>query len=164
MSAFRRATSEDVVFVCRLVKRFYARSGNIYRIPYDHESALAAVYDTINTGICLVGPQSCAGAIFLPFPFNQSAIVAQVIFWYFEQRREIAIFDALLEECRANGATHVNVAAIGNGPGRRFYQARGLTMVETQYLGPLQNNSLQSNVEEVKAGPMIAEHANQETK
>lgn len=124
-----------------MLRRFYQRSGSVYGIPYDHASSLATVLDCIVRGICLVGDKSCAGALMLPFPYNRSRTVAQVVFWYFENKREIAIFDALLRDCRQAGADFVDAAALPpHMTGKRFYGVRGMAPVEMHFLGSLENH------------------------
>jgi len=135
---FRIATVADAASVAKLVARFYKRDGGVYRIPFDYESCLDAVADVLVRGVCVIGPKSCAGAHLVQWPFNKDEIVAQVFFWCFEDTREVAIFDYLLQICQQLGATFVNVAAIGpKHSGKQFYQKRGLKCVETHFLGPL---------------------------
>src|SRR5690348_15419961 len=95
----RRAVPDDVIRIGHMLRRFYQAHGGVYGIKYDHGSCLASVLDTVMRGIALIGPKSCAGALLLPFPFNNQAMVAQVLFWYIEGRHELAIFDMLLAEC-----------------------------------------------------------------
>jgi hypothetical protein len=122
-----------------MLRRFYGTHGGIYGIPYDHGSCLSTILKTIQDGICLVGRNSCAGALLLPFPFNSNAIVAHIPFWYVEKGRQIAIFDVLLRECKRAGAKFVNVAALApKGTGKRFYAVRGLKLAEFQYIGPVE--------------------------
>ena len=133
----RLAVPDDVIRIGQMLRRFYVAHGEVYGIKYDHASCLSSVLETIIRGVCLIGPKSCAGALVLPFPFNREALVAQVLFWYVEGGREIAIFDVLLAHCRQAGATHVNVATVApKHVGKRFYAVRGLKLVEAQYLGP----------------------------
>jgi hypothetical protein len=134
----RRAVPEDVIQIGQMLRRFYTQHGEVYSIKYDHASCLSSVLETIMRGICLIGPKSCAGALILPFPYNREALVAQVLFWYVERGREIAIFDVLMANCRREGATHVNVATVApKHVGKRFYAVRGLKLAEAQYLGPV---------------------------
>jgi hypothetical protein len=129
-----------VAFIARLLKEFYAKSEQVYGIPYDHESMLITVDDTIRHGICLVGPTSCAGAHISLFPSNCEYAMASVKFWYFQNHREIEIFDALAEACRLAGANMIDASShhpdnvIG-----RFYAKRGMRPAETLYLGRLEN-------------------------
>lgn len=137
---YRLATLEDVVFIARLIKEFYGKMEDSYKIPYDHESTLITIDETIRRGVCLVGPTSCAGAFINLFPFNCNYAVANVDFWYFRNPREIEIFYALCQECRARGATHISASShfpkhvIG-----RFYEKLGMFPAETVYLGDLEN-------------------------
>jgi len=132
------ARPDDVIQIGQMLRRFYQEHGEVYAIKYDHASCLSTVLKTIVDGVCLLGRASCAGALLLPFPFNREALVAQVVFWYIENRREIAIFDMLLKECQKRGATHVNVATVApRHVGKRFYAVRGLKLAEAQYLGPI---------------------------
>lgn len=134
----RSAFAEDAITVGHMLRRFYREHGDVYGIKYDHASCLMSVLETITRGICLIGPKSCAGALILPFPFNRGAMVAQVLFWYIEGRKEIGIFDILAKQCREAGATHINVATVApRHVGKHFYAVRGLKLVEAQYLGPL---------------------------
>ena len=136
--SIRPATPEDSVKIAQLLRAFYDQSGGIYGIPYDHASTIRTVLDVIVRGVCLVGHSSCAGAIIAPFPYNVSARVAQVAFWYFVDRKEICIFDQLYEACKQAGATHINATALPpKQTGKRFYQVRGMELAEFQYLGPL---------------------------
>lgn len=134
----RIARPDDVLTIGQMLRRFYLSHGGVYGIKYDHGSCLESVLKTITNGVCLVGGNSCAGALLIPFPFNRQAIVAQVLFWFIEARHEIAIFDSLAKSCRAAGATHINVATLApKHIGRRFYAVRGLKLAEAQYLGPI---------------------------
>lgn len=132
------ANLSDASFIYRLLREFYAKQGGIYRIPMDTESAAETVGDVITRGICLVGPSSCAGALFAPFPFNKEAVIAQVIFWYFQKHQEIKIFEALLTACKVAGATHINAASHfpENTIGKRYLKL-GLQAIEKQYMSAL---------------------------
>lgn len=135
---FRTAVVEDVPFIKDLICQFYAKQGHVYGIPYDEESSVRTIIDTMKFGVVLVGPASCAGAIICRFPFNHRANVAQVIFWYFTNAREIKIFDALANQCRAIGATHINSAA--HPPHcriMRYYVQQGMRPAELQAMGRL---------------------------
>jgi hypothetical protein len=133
---FRRATGDDVPIIARMLRGFYAKSGGIYDIPWDHDSAINTVNDVVRRGICVVGSDCCAGAMLSPFPYNSRAILGSVVFWHFKRPRDIQIFDALVGCCKLAGATHINpsshfpINTIG-----RFYEKRGLIPVETQFLG-----------------------------
>ncbi len=143
--SFRTATAEDSIFIAQLLRRFYNEAGKAYGISYDHASCIHTVLDVIVRGICLVGSASCAGALIMPFPFNFSARIAQVIFWKFEKNRELAIFDQLFDACKKSGATHISATALPpRQTGKRFYQCRGMHLAEFEYIGsiaelPLQN-------------------------
>lgn len=138
---FRRAQLSDLVAVAQMLRRFYQKHGQAYGIPYDHASTIGTALQVVTRGICLVGDRCCAGAVPCPFPFNNNYIIAQVVFWYFEHRRDITIFDALMREMRKAGVTHINAAALPPGTtGKRFYQARGMTLVETHFMGPVTEN------------------------
>jgi len=134
---FRRATLEDTLTIGHMLKRFYAKCGHAaYGIPYDHYSALNTITLVIHRGVCIIGHASCAGALLDPFPFNSRALIAQVVFWYFEKPREICVFDQLYVECQKTGATHINAAALApKQTGKRFYVARGMKLAECHYLG-----------------------------
>lgn len=135
---FRLATWHDGLFVAQRVRRFYQRDGGIYGIAYDHASTLNAIADILERGVCVVGPASTAGAYIIPWPFNSGVLVAQVFFWCFEDSREIRVFDYLVEQCQARGATHLNVASLApKHAGKQFYQKRGLKLVEGHYFGPV---------------------------
>lgn len=119
-----------------MLRRFYARSGGIYGVPYDHESCIEVVADVIANGVCIVGPKSCAGAMVLAFPFNRKIPVAHVVFWYFEAHREVVIFDFLRLECAKLGVTHIDTAALAPRiTGSKFYAERGLSLAEGHYFG-----------------------------
>ena len=90
---FRRADIQDVVFIARLLREFYSRVGHIYRIPFNYESTLSTVDEVVRRGVCLVGPTSCAGATISAFPWNNEAEIACVVFWYFQDKHEIKIFE-----------------------------------------------------------------------
>lgn len=137
---FRKATPEDVIFISRLLREFYAKEGiGAYGIPFDYQSTVVTVDDIVRRGVCLVGPASCAGALISTCPFNANAQIAMVVFWYFQKKHEIAIFKELCIECKNQGATHINPASHfpTNSIGR-FYRKCGLKAAETQYLGLLQ--------------------------
>ena len=137
---YRRANFEDVVFVTRLVKEFYAKREQIYGINYDHESMLITVDETIRRGICILGPNSCAGARLALFPSNCNVVMASVLFWYFRAHREMTIFQALARECLKEGATHIDASSHwpGNTIGR-LYEKLGMHAAELQYVGTLEN-------------------------
>jgi N-acetylglutamate synthase-like GNAT family acetyltransferase len=134
-SIYRKATRSDVVAIAKLLREFYSRVGEVYKIPYDHASMIVTVDDVVDRGVCIVGPTSCAGAIFYPFPSNSECLVAHVLFWYFQKRREIGIFLEILKLCKEQGATHINVAShFPKNTIGRFYKKCGLKPVETQYM------------------------------
>lgn len=137
---YRLATPEDVPAIARRLKRFYAKVGGVYRIPYDHESCLETVAHTVKDGICVVGPSSCAGARLCPYPFNYRVIVAMVVFWSFARSREIAILDVLMATCQSLGVHAVNVASHfpDHTIGRR-YRKKGFYPTETQWLASLKS-------------------------
>lgn len=121
-----------------MLRQFYAKSGDIYQIPWDHSSALDTITDVIARGVCLVGERSCAGALLLPFPYNRSVTVAHVVFWHFTRPRELRIFDTLAAACREAGCTHINPSSLWpNEVIGRYYQRRGLRQAETQWLGEI---------------------------
>lgn len=136
---FRAATLHDAVFIARLLREFYAKAGTEYGIPFDYESMLISVDDAIRHGICIVGPTSCAAAYLDIFPCNCDYSVANVKFWYFQQHREITIFEELIRLCATAGATfftgssHAPDHTIG-----RHYEKKGMKPVETVYMGPIQ--------------------------
>jgi len=134
---FRLATVKDTLFIAGLLRRFYKRSGSsLYHIPYDHESCVLSIEDTINRGVVMIGPSSCAGALIVPFPFNFNIQVAQIFFWFCEDKREVGVFDALLKECANRGAAVVNAATLApDHGGKRFYARRNLAPVEVHHLG-----------------------------
>jgi hypothetical protein len=162
-TTFRLATPDDTLFIAALLRRFYKKSGQIYGIPYSHESCILSVEDTINRGVVMIGEHSCAGALIVPFPFNFNIRVAQVFFWFYEMDREIVVFDALLQECAKRGAAMVNAASLGpNHPGKRFYARRAMALVEAHHLGinpewtcVIQKNGAQeSEMNELTATPI----------
>lgn len=133
---FRLATHADVIFVAQLVREFYRKSGSVYGIPFDYESAIRTVEECIDDGICIIGPSSCAGAIITPFPYNRRIRVAQVLFWYFRDPKEVRVFDALWVACIEIGAHRINAATIApEGVGKNFYQRRGMTLAECHHIG-----------------------------
>jgi hypothetical protein len=133
---FRLATLKDTLFIAGLLRRFYKRDGQIYNLPYDHESCVQSVENTINRGVVIVGPSSCAGALIAPFEFNFRFLIAQIFFWFFENPRECVIFDALCRECAKRGASMVNAASVGPKHGaKKFYARRGLVFSEAHHLG-----------------------------
>lgn len=108
---FRKAELSDASEIVRLLGALYQRSGDSYGIPFSWPSAWQTACDVILNGLCLVGPNSCAGAIIQPFSFNYEAKVAHVVFWAFHTPREIRIFDALCMVCKMAGATHIKAAS-----------------------------------------------------
>jgi len=84
----------------------------------------------------MIGTSSCAGALIVPFPFNFNIQVAQVFFWFCEDKREVGVFDALLKECAKRGASMVNVATLApDHTGKKFHARRGLALVEAHHFG-----------------------------
>lgn len=139
-SIFRRAEFTDGIFLANCLRQFYREHEQLHHIPYNHESCLEAVSDILRRGLCVVGPASCAGAYLVSWPFNKSALIAQVFFWWFGARRELGVFDALVNLCRDNGATHVNVASLAPAfAGASFYRKRGLKVIERHFLGQLKS-------------------------
>jgi hypothetical protein len=135
---FRHAEASDIAFISRLLREFYQKQCDIYQIPFDYPSTVLTVGRSMIHGVCLVGPSSCAGAILGPFPFNHHAIVAMVPFWYFRRPKEIEILAVLISECRAMGATHINVAShFPKNTISRYYSKRGIIPCETQHLGKI---------------------------
>jgi len=135
---FRNASLTDAPRIARMLRRFYAKSGDVFHIPWDHESVLEMIADVMQKGACLVGDNSCAAAFFFTFPFNKSAKVAYVVFWYFERHREMKIFEALAQACLERGCTHFNPSSLwpANTIGKH-YAKRGLRPTETQWLGEI---------------------------
>jgi hypothetical protein len=137
---FRRAALTDVVEVARLLRIAYDRMGEVYRIPYDHESCLLSVTDAIHLGIVLLGTASTAGAVIWPFQFNHNYRIAQIRFWYLGNKREAPIFDELLRQCHEAGASLANVAAVApEHVGVRFYERRGFYPIESHHFADLKN-------------------------
>jgi hypothetical protein len=137
---YRLASLEDVIFIGRLVKEFYAKRESIYKIPYDHETMLITIDELVRRGVVVVGPTSCAGASIDLFPSNCNYVVASVKFWYFQRPREIGIFTALCDECIRRGATKIDASA--HAPDNtigRYYEKIGMHACETVYLGDLEN-------------------------
>jgi hypothetical protein len=132
---FRKAELADVEFIAGLLSEFYAKSGEVYQIPWDEPSAVQTIENVIRDGVCIVGPSSCAGAMIAPFPFNVKANIASVVFWYFRTPRESSIFDAFAGCCQVAGATHYNPSShFPMNTIERFYLKRGLEPTEVQYL------------------------------
>jgi hypothetical protein len=121
-----------------MLRDFYAKSGGIFGIPWEHASAMETVWQTMERGVCMVGDHSCAGAIFGGFPYNRSVKVAQVVFWYFTKPREMRIFHELAIACCAGGCTHFNASSLWplNTVGR-YYERHGMRAAETQWLGEI---------------------------
>lgn len=122
-----------------MLRRFYEKSGDIFHIPWDHESTLETISDAIQKGACLIGDNSCAAAFFFTFPFNRNVKIAYVVFWYFTKAREMAIFEELAKACRDAGCTHFNPSSLWpmNTIGKH-YERYGLKPTETQYLGEIE--------------------------
>lgn len=136
VSEFRTATPEHATRIAHMLRRFYLRlAPECYGIAYDHESMLSTVLECIERGVCLIGERSCAGALFYPFPFNFRVKVGQVVFWYYESMKEIAIFDELDRACREAGADALCVSALSNRLiGLHFYAKRGLHLAEGNFM------------------------------
>lgn len=135
---FRRATAQDVRAIYRMGRRFYDKHGAIYGIALDFDSFLNTIEAVVQHGVCVVGNRSCAGAIIAPFPFNHRALVASVVFWCFETPREIRVFEALMEHCKADGATHISGAShFPNNRIGRYYRKLGLQETEVVVMGRL---------------------------
>jgi len=135
---FRQATLSDTARIVKMLREFYAKSGKIFGIPWDHDSAMETVWQTMERGACVVGDHSCAGAIIGDFRYNRSVKVAQVVFWYFTKPREIDIFRELALACRDLGCTHFHASSLwpSNTIGRH-YRKHGLWEAETQWIGEL---------------------------
>ncbi len=135
---FRLANLSDSARIAGMLRAFYAKSGGIYGIPWDHVSAMETIWQTMERGACVVGDHSCAGAIIGDYPYNHSAKIAHVIYWYFTTPRELKIFEALARACGDLGATHINPSShwpqntIG-----RYYQKHGLKAAETNWIGEI---------------------------
>lgn len=130
---FRRATLPDVPQVARLVREFYVGQNYevTYGIGFDYESTLRTVTTVIDRGICITSGDACAGAYVLPFPYNHSAKVGYVQFWYFRKPSGIKILSHLFEELKKEGATHVwSVSHPPHHRIARLYQRLGLRQVE----------------------------------
>lgn len=135
---FRPATIDDVLFIEKLIRKFYQETGGIYGIPYDVESSVLTIIRCVMDGVCLVGGKSAAGAILGKFPFNKDAVIAWVLFWRFSGTQQIKIFEALLDACKERGATHVNAAShFPDNRILRYYSKLGLQPVETQAIKQL---------------------------
>jgi len=143
-SEFRPAVASDLLKIGRLVREFYHKVGGVYGIEYSHDDAMNLISGLIARGICLVGPTSCAGALVMPFPYNNKAQVAYVAFWYFQESREIRIFEELLRRCAAAGATHVSAAShFPHNRIARWYLKLGLHPVEGQFCRALNSACIQ---------------------
>ncbi len=137
---FRRAVPGDIPFILELLREFYRRADGerLYGIGFDGPSTILTIADVLAHGLCLVGPSSCAGANFLHFPWNHTALVAHVQFWYFKNAREIAIFEALADACKAAGATHI--WASSHAPSHtisKWYARKGLSECESEHIREL---------------------------
>ena len=86
---YRQVEKSDVGVVYGLVREFYRKQGEVYGIAFDPESSADTIAKLIAKGILIRGNRSCAGAFVAPFPYNHSALVAHVMFWYFKSPREI---------------------------------------------------------------------------
>lgn len=148
---FRRASCDDIIFIARLLREFYRKAGEVYGIPYDHESTLQFAEYCVTNQVTIVGPSSCAAAVLCPFPSNKDAVIAQVLFWYFHRPREVTIFEALARECQDAGATHINASShYPDNKAAGFYVRAGMGLAEIQCVGPI-NKVLQSLDRGVKA-------------
>jgi len=137
---FRLATASDIPFILELLREFYRKAGAVVfaGIPFDGPSTILTIADVLARGLCLVGPSSCAGAMFYPFAYNHNARIAFVQFWYFKNAREIAIFEALCGACKAAGATHIWAASLAPKHAiSRWYQKKGLSECESEHIGQL---------------------------
>jgi hypothetical protein len=135
---FRQATANDVAFILELLREFYRKAGAIYGIPFDGPSTIQTIAQVIARGVCLVGPSSCAGATLAPFIFNHSKVLAETTFWCFRKPSEILIFEALMAQCKAAGATHIGVASLfPNNAIGRYYARLGFTFCEKRALSEL---------------------------
>lgn len=108
---FKPATPADIPFIVYLLEEFYGKWESTYQIPFVPGDCAKSVETLIQDGICLVGPTSCAGATISPWFSNHSAKVAFTWFWYFQNAREIKIFEALVAACKQAGATHLSGTA-----------------------------------------------------
>jgi len=135
---WRLAGPADIPHIVELLREFYADREELFEIPFDLASTVASVREILSTGVCVVGPTSCAGATFHPFIVNHGVRVAFVQFWYFREARELLIFDVLVDECKRLGATHVTAAShapeftIG-----RLYGRRGMEPKELHFMRAL---------------------------
>jgi hypothetical protein len=138
VNLFRTAEFDDVPRITALLSEFYAKHADKYGIPFDNASSLSTVEKIVRHGVCLVGDTSCAGALIVPFPYNFGANLANVMFWYFQQAREVRIFDALVAACRKAGATHITASShYPENTIARLYDGWGMSPVESLHCGSL---------------------------
>lgn len=115
-----------------LLAALYAKLGGVYGIPWDAGAALRVVLHTIHKGVCLIGPQACAGGFVVPFLWNRHVRVGQINFWNYARPSGIRIFNAIAAEFARRGATHLECSS--HFPANRagdFYRHAGLRPVET---------------------------------
>jgi hypothetical protein len=135
---FREATFDDIPRIVDLLQEFYWNKGAIYGIPFDAATTMITVEKVVRHGVCIVGPNSCAGAMIVPFPYNHAVMIASVIFWYFKQSRELKIFPTLAGLCRKRGAEHLSVAShFPENTISRYYNNWGFAPAETLHVGSL---------------------------
>jgi hypothetical protein len=130
--------ANDAIFIARLLREFYSKSGFVSGMEFDMESTLNTIKHVSDFGVCLVGPTSCAAASISDYHYNTNEKVAFVLFWYFRRHREMAIFEALIDACKSAGATRFNAASLfPSNRIARFYKGIGMFPVETIYSMPL---------------------------
>lgn len=137
---FRPATPSDFDAILDLIVDINKKVGAVYGIPMEAGSVVHAINHTIKEGICLVGDGACAGGFIHPYIWNHAMKIGLVLFWNYRKPGGIRIFQAMVEEFKRRGATHVSCSShFPKNTIGRHYLKRGAHPVEVQYLIPLVN-------------------------
>ena len=138
----RVAIPSDIPFIEGIAARLYAKNQHCFPgIPYCSESTRKYILETMEDprGIVLVSETSMCGGMLVPFRWNTSVLVGQVVFWGFNSHRGVGIIKVMAGLLREAGATHFTVAS--HWPefrSARLYSRIGLQPCELSCIGRLE--------------------------
>lgn len=139
LKRFRRATPDDADAVIDLIVDINRKVGAVYGIRMEAESVIQTVIHTIHRGICMVGPNACAGGFISPYVWNRRVQIGTVLFWNYTKPSGVHVFEALAAEFSRLGASHISCSShFPENKVGRLYLKMNSTPCEIQYIARIE--------------------------
>lgn len=145
----RPATTADVPAIVELSRAFYPATHYVDWCAMDDETVASLAAGLCESGVMLVAEVEgrivgMVGLFIGPHLFNRNAIGAYEVVWYVDpaargSRVAWRLLEAIEPECKAKGATRIQMVHMANSPPQAaaLYERMGYVHSETSYVKDL---------------------------